>query len=83
MSGDVGLLSIDLNGNDLYVLQIINAINSRVIIMEYNARFAPPISYCMNYNETINGMAEINLVFHCSVWMMSYLNVGALFWLTI
>ena len=51
VSGDVDLLSIDLDGNDLHILQAITAINPRVIIMEYNARFAPPISYCMNYDE--------------------------------
>ena len=44
------LLSIDLDGNDYHVFEAISCIEPRVVVMEYNAKFAPPISYCMQYD---------------------------------
>lgn len=48
---EIDLLSIDIDGNDYHVLQAISCINPRVIVLEYNAKFAPPILYCMDYAE--------------------------------
>jgi len=44
------LLSIDLDGNDYHVFEAISCIKPRVVIMEYNAKFSPPTSYCMQYD---------------------------------
>lgn len=38
---DVGLLSIDIDGNDYYVLEAIQVIRPRILICEYNAVFGP------------------------------------------
>jgi hypothetical protein len=38
-SGDVGLLSIDIDGNDYWIWDSINVINPRIIICEYNSLF--------------------------------------------
>jgi len=48
---EVDLLSVDLDGNDYHILSAIKCINPRVIVIEYNAKFVPPIKYCMDYNE--------------------------------
>lgn len=48
---EIDLLSIDIDGNDYHVLQAISCINPRVIVIEYNAKFAPPILFCMDYAE--------------------------------
>lgn len=48
---EIDLLSVDIDGNDYHVFDAINCINPRVVIMEYNAKFPPPIRYCMDYNE--------------------------------
>lgn len=37
MSGDVGLLSVDIDGNDYWVWQAINVINPAIVVIEYNA----------------------------------------------
>jgi len=47
---DVDLLSIDIDGNDYHVLEKINVINPRVIVIEYNAKFPPPARWIMKYN---------------------------------
>jgi len=44
------LLSIDLDGNDYHIFEAISCIEPRVVVMEYNAKFPPPTSYCMQYD---------------------------------
>lgn len=48
---EVDLLSVDIDGNDFYVLQAIRSISPRVIVCEYNAKFPPDIPWVMEYNE--------------------------------
>ena len=48
---DIDLLSIDIDGNDYHILDAITCISPRVLVIEYNAKFAPPILYCMDYDE--------------------------------
>lgn len=38
-SGEIDLLSIDIDGNDYYVWKAIHAVNPRVVVIEYNASF--------------------------------------------
>ncbi len=38
---DVGLLSVDIDGNDYWVWESINCINPRVVVCEYNSAFGP------------------------------------------
>jgi hypothetical protein len=44
--GDIGLLSVDIDGNDYWVWQAIDCIEPRIVICEYNSLFGPtaPIS---------------------------------------
>ncbi len=44
------LLSIDVDGNDYYLLQSITNLEASVIVLEYNPVFAPPIDWVMEYN---------------------------------
>ena len=44
-------MSIDLDGNDYYILDAIRSISPRVIVAEYNAKFPPDIFWVMQYNE--------------------------------
>jgi len=46
--GSVDLLSVDIDGNDAHVLAAaLKFLDPRVIVVEYNAKFGPSISYCM------------------------------------
>ena len=47
---EVDLLSVDIDGNDYHVLNAIACVNPRVIVIEYNAKFSPPMMFCMDYN---------------------------------
>jgi hypothetical protein len=39
VSGDIGLLSIDIDGNDYWVWESLNAVSPAIVVIEYNARF--------------------------------------------
>ena len=47
---EIDLLSIDIDGNDIYILESVNVIKPRVIIVEYNGKFPPPMSVAQRYN---------------------------------
>jgi len=47
---EIDLLSIDLDGNDYHIWEAISAVNARVVVAEYNARFRPPHDWCMDYD---------------------------------
>jgi hypothetical protein len=49
---DVDLLSVDLDGNDYYILDAIRSISPRVIVAEYNPKFPADVVWVMEYNET-------------------------------
>lgn len=48
---EIDLLSIDIDGNDFHLFDAIDCIQPRVVVIEYNAKFPPPISYCMAYDQ--------------------------------
>lgn len=48
---ELDLLSVDIDGNDLYVLQrILGTAKPRVIVAEYNGKFPPPLSVSIAYD---------------------------------
>jgi len=47
---DLDLLSIDIDGNDYHVWDAITTIDPRVVVIEYNAKFRPPMRWVMNYD---------------------------------
>ncbi|MEA2687540.1 MAG: hypothetical protein QOD51_147 [Candidatus Eremiobacteraeota bacterium] len=50
MSGDIDLLSLDIDGNDLHVLRSLDAVHARAIVVEYNASYRPPVRWVMQYD---------------------------------
>ena len=56
ISGEIGLLSIDIDGNDYWVWEAINVVNPAIVICEYNGLFGPTypvtIPYDANFQRT-------------------------------
>jgi hypothetical protein len=50
ISGEIGLLSVDIDGNDYWVWEAIDAVVPSVVVVEYNARFGPERSVTVPYN---------------------------------
>ncbi|MBR4151918.1 MAG: hypothetical protein IKT98_03075 [Selenomonadaceae bacterium] len=51
VTGEIDLLSIDVDGNDYYIWQAINIVKPRVVIVEYNSKFPPNCDWKMAYNK--------------------------------
>jgi hypothetical protein len=49
LSGEIGLLSIDIDGNDYWVWKAITSVNPAVVVTEYNARFGPDRTVTVPY----------------------------------
>jgi hypothetical protein len=52
ISGEIDLLSIDIDGNDYWVWEAIKCVSPRVVVIEYNAKFPPNFEWVMEYNPT-------------------------------
>jgi hypothetical protein len=48
--GDIGLLSVDIDGNDYWVWQAIDTISPRIVICEYNSQFGPTAEVTTPYD---------------------------------
>lgn len=54
ITGDIGLLSVDIDGNDYWVWQAIEVISPRIVICEYNSVFGDTLPVTVPYNEQFN-----------------------------
>jgi hypothetical protein len=49
ISGKIGLLSIDIDGNDYWVWEAIDVVSASIVVIEYNARFGPEKAVTVPY----------------------------------
>ncbi len=49
LSGEIDLLSIDIDFNDYWIWKAIESISPRVVVIEYNAGLRPPLSLTVPY----------------------------------
>jgi hypothetical protein len=50
ITGDLGLLSIDIDGNDYWVLEAVESVSPRILVLEYNATFGPEAAVTVPYD---------------------------------
>lgn len=50
ITGEIGLLSVDIDGNDYWVWEAITAVNPAIVVVEYNARFGPERAVTVPYD---------------------------------
>ena len=51
VKGDIGILSVDIDGNDYWVWQAISCITPCIVICEYNSIFGPTAKVTTDYRE--------------------------------
>lgn len=51
ISGDIGLLSIDIDGNDYWVWKAIDVVSPAIVVAEYNSRFGAEKAVTVPYDE--------------------------------
>jgi hypothetical protein len=50
IEGDIGVLSVDIDGNDYWVLDRIDVVSPRILIVEYNSTFGPEAAITVPYD---------------------------------
>ena len=67
--GNIGLLSIDIDGNDYWILNSIDIVLPDIIIIEYNANFGSDESITIKFEENFQrgtkGLSK--LIYGCSI----------------
>ena len=53
-SGEIGILSIDIDGNDYWIWEEINDVNPSIVVIEYNALFGDELSVTIPYNKNFS-----------------------------
>jgi hypothetical protein len=49
-AGEIGLLSIDIDGNDYWVWEKLDVVDPAIVIVEYNSIFGPDLAVTIPYN---------------------------------
>lgn len=49
ISGDIGLLSVDVDGNDYWIWKAIEVVQPRIVVCEYNSLFGPEAAVTVPY----------------------------------
>lgn len=61
----IGLLSIDIDGNDYWVWQAINSVEPAIVVTEYNFRFGPSRAVTVPYAENfVRGQAHYSHIYY-------------------
>jgi hypothetical protein len=65
ITGDIGLLSVDIDGNDYWVWQAIDVIQPRIVVVEYNARFGAERAVSVPYDpQFIRERAHSSVIYY-------------------
>lgn len=54
LAGEIDLLSLDIDGNDYWVWQRLDACSPRIVVLEFNAAFGPDRSVTVPYDPAFN-----------------------------
>lgn len=75
ISGDIGLLSVDIDGNDYWVWEAIRSVSPRVVVVEYNALFGATATVSVPYDPAFqrNQAHYSNLYWGCSLAALVHL----------
>jgi hypothetical protein len=58
LDGEIDLLSIDIDGNDVWLWEALEAPRPRVVVIEYNSLFGPEASLAVPYDPAFRRRAE-------------------------
>lgn len=67
LNGDIGMLSIDIDGNDYWVIEAINLVSPKIIVCEYNPIFGDLYSITVPYRSDFERFAA----HHCGLYFGS------------
>ena len=64
-ANDIGLLSIDVDGNDYWIWKAIEAVSPRIVVVEYNSRFGADREVTVPYDPAfVRGTAHASMIYY-------------------
>ena len=75
--GDIGVLSIDIDGNDYWVWEAVNIVNPAIVIVEYNARFGSKLSVTVPYDPSFVRSEKHHSMIYFGASLQALCNLGA------
>jgi len=75
LSGELGLLSVDIDGNDYWVWEAINCVRPAIVVCEYNSLFGPAASISTPYKADFFRTTEhaSNMYYGASISALNHL----------
>ncbi len=65
LTGEIGLLSIDVDGNDYWIWEAIDAVNPALVVVEYNARFGAGRAVTVPYDAAfVRSTAHHSMIYY-------------------
>lgn len=65
LSGEIGLLSVDVDGNDYWIWESIDVVNPALVVVEYNARFGPERAVTVPYDAAfVRSTAHHSMIYY-------------------
>jgi hypothetical protein len=65
VQGSIGLLSIDIDGNDYWVWEAITVVEPAIVVVEYNARFGPRRAVTVPYRaDFVRSRAHYSMIYY-------------------
>jgi hypothetical protein len=59
-TGEIDILSVDIDSNDYWVWQAVEVVSPRLVIAEYNERLGPDLAITIKYDPNFTPIAESN-----------------------
>src|SRR5260370_15678967 len=75
IEGEIGLLSIDIDGNDYWVWQAIDVVNPSIVVLEYNSGLGPERAVTIPYDARfVRSKAHYSNLYYCAslsaLWLL-------------
>ena len=74
-NGEIDFLSIDVDGVDLYLLDVINVVKPRLICIEYCSSIGNELSVTVKYKDNFDRHEEHPCGFYCNASLQATINV--------
>jgi len=76
LTGEIGLLSVDIDGNDYWVWDAIDVVDPAIVIVEYNARFGRDRAVTIPYRADFNRMSAPGSGIYFGASLTAFANLG-------
>lgn len=73
---ELGLLSIDVDGNDYWIWEAVNVVSPIIVVMEYNSLYGPDATWAIPYQEDFWRLQKGNTILHYGASLSALVSLG-------